>query len=566
VKQLAEEESMERDSQQEEKALPADEAIRGVLKDWSAPLIQVDAFEVQLGAGLLVQLRGGAPGTVAILCDAGVHASGYASDHVLRKLPECFDRFEADYRVDLILGTHYDKDHLDGLVEVAKASEIKIGEAWLPPVANDASPSGVDEYPKPEDLLAFQFADEDGDTTFHDYLRSQKRICDRTRSLYRTLEGAAAVRSAVQEGKKRALDLAEQLPGHHRKLNPDLPFFLNVLSETDAVADEAGPATHADLEVDERFADVPRSLYDSVERSAERKRVDPWSRLTRQSYTPDASSLIALHRCGLAIARSAAKRAINATSLKALVDALRARGVPIRCRHISAGRPEYFLWNPDQSRFAATDVRTYQRSRRAKITQLGPSRELIRKHWHLIPRGSYLAFMDAKPVELRYITPSNQLSYVAKVEMENQGLLVCGDTGFVDFSRKRGSYYRSLLSAVKDLDFVQVAHHAGNNAHFYRVLLEAPYADQEKRSYLLLSHATQDKHRPSEPFRHFVELLRSRGADIRLLFTSEPSRDKVEDFIDLFARSTETPRDRGDVRLTWTRWGWEVEKHSIGIQ
>ena len=56
------------------------------------PSIQIDMFEVQLGAGLLLQFRSG-DAVVRVLADAGVHASGYPKDHVHRKLPEAFASF-----------------------------------------------------------------------------------------------------------------------------------------------------------------------------------------------------------------------------------------------------------------------------------------------------------------------------------------------------------------------------------------------------------------------------------------------------------------------------------------
>jgi beta-lactamase superfamily II metal-dependent hydrolase len=97
--------------------------------------IQIDMFEVQLGAGLLMQFD--APdGVVRVLADAGVHASGYAKDHVKKKLPAAFTAMgDARLRIDLVIGTHYDADHLDGLPPIISDSTYEIGEVWLPPVS-----------------------------------------------------------------------------------------------------------------------------------------------------------------------------------------------------------------------------------------------------------------------------------------------------------------------------------------------------------------------------------------------------------------------------------------------
>ena len=103
--------------------------------------IQVDMFEVQLGAAVLVQFS--TPnGPVRVLADAGVKASGYPVDHVHGKLQDAFDSFgDPRRRLDLIIGTHYDEDHLVGLVPIIEDSSISIGEAWMPPVANDTQPN-----------------------------------------------------------------------------------------------------------------------------------------------------------------------------------------------------------------------------------------------------------------------------------------------------------------------------------------------------------------------------------------------------------------------------------------
>jgi hypothetical protein len=74
--------------------------------------IQVDMFEVQLGAGMLLQFgRKGKP-PIRVLTDDGVHASGYSSDHVHKKLLRIFAEAPGSpARIDLMIGTHYTKSH-----------------------------------------------------------------------------------------------------------------------------------------------------------------------------------------------------------------------------------------------------------------------------------------------------------------------------------------------------------------------------------------------------------------------------------------------------------------------
>ena len=104
-------------------------------------MIQVDLFEVQLGASLLLQFRADDGDVMRVLADGG---QGPPID-VHKKLPGALQAFSDGRRIDLLLGTHYDADHLDGLVPIINDSTIEITEAWLPPVANDVEPHAVDE-------------------------------------------------------------------------------------------------------------------------------------------------------------------------------------------------------------------------------------------------------------------------------------------------------------------------------------------------------------------------------------------------------------------------------------
>jgi hypothetical protein len=113
------------------------------------------------------------------------------------------------------------------------------------------------------------------------------------------------------------------------------------------------------------------------------------------------------------------------------------------------------------------------------------------------------------------------------------------------------------------LHVVQVAHHAGHNAHFYRCLLASDFAAHTEHSYLLLSHGTDDKHRPSGVFGQFVEAIRKESDKVRLLFTSRPREEKVRDFKAMFGPLTDPPQSSGDVRLVYDENGWKVVAHVI---
>lgn len=113
-----------------------------------------------------------------MLADAGVRASGYSPDHVRRKLSSAFEEFgDSEARLDLVIGTHYDADHLDGLVPIINDDNIKITEVWLPPVANDSERHGFDEPVAENHLLARQFYSDTNRGILGRYLRTKELIC-----------------------------------------------------------------------------------------------------------------------------------------------------------------------------------------------------------------------------------------------------------------------------------------------------------------------------------------------------------------------------------------------------
>jgi len=169
-------------------------------------------------------------------------------------------------------------------------------------------------------------------------------------------------------------------------------------------------------------------------------------------------------------------------------------------------------------------------------------------------------------IPLKSITPSNQLSYVARFGCEGQGILISGDAGCVDFVPKPNApYYPTLLGALLPLHVVQVAHHAGNNAQFYRVLTAAKYPDNVGHSYLLVSHATEDIYRPSREFRQFVQDVRREPDVAKILFTTQPRIEKVREFYALVHPPVGPIAREGDVRIEFRDGEWAVTKHAVAI-
>ncbi|KSB89144.1 hypothetical protein AS593_04420 [Caulobacter vibrioides] len=557
------------------------------------PKIQVDAFDVQLGAALLLQFKDAAGATVRVLADAGSpheNAASYPPERVAGLLDEAFGAFDgSSRRIDLIVGTHYDSDHLKGLVSVVQDASIDIGEAWLPPVVDDASPPTRGQSVRSDQFLPIRFAAEDGEEVLARYLKAKREICD-------ALERLEDRFGLVERENPEAIRYPQIIRA------PKLRF--KALLEGDdatagaAASTEAEKSAAPDIDYDLAFFDYHlkdawRSLDRPVERchghgdlfeGADHSRFD-WrdSRRFRSYYDDEKGGLSvakaeyfirrdwdaeggrgAVNTASLAYIRAAeAEKAINAKALAALVAALKARRIPIRCRFIEDGAPLRFVWDAASRRFSPGQTLA---SSGPTLTLLGPSRQLIDKHRDILPVGNYMHLASKALIPIKGITPSNQLSYVIVAESDKQRLLISGDTGFDDF-RPLGTsqpYFSALLKALQPLHVIQVAHHGGHNSHFYRVLLDADYPEQKAASYLLLSHATDDKHRPSEAFGKFVAEARRDGDDMTLLFTGRPTAHRVADFSALIAPTTEASgRDRGDVRLAYDK-AWSVVRHPVG--
>ena len=432
-----------------------------------------------------------------------------------------------------------------------------MGEAWLPPVANDTEIHAAEDQPGATNLLAAQFAGSDGRgrEALLRYLAAKAKLCRQLANL---------MGSAERKGEG-----APSFGPHGPDDGPDAwrPFFDYHLLDASRAVD--GTAyTHAD----ETYDDVPEVVDEQRTLGCNgldwwgELSVPPnwWARVLARRWK-DSPELRQVDTVNLAyLRRGVAVDAINALALADVVAALTRRGVPIRCECIASGVPRRFSWKHHERRFTPT---TESQSRAPELLLLGPSRDLVRKHWLRLPVGTYVARLTAASIPLKSLTPSNQLSYVMRFGFEEQGVLVAGDAGFVDFHLGRQRYHPRLLKALLPLHIVQVAHHGGNNAHFYRVLVEAGFLEQPRPAMLILSHATHDKLRPSDAFALFAEGCGPARADggAWLLFTSEPSRERVKSLLALIHPSVGQQEAVGDIRIDFAGSDWCVRKHAVSI-
>lgn len=516
--------------------------------------IQVDMFAVRLGASVLLQFQAGTR-TVRVLADAG-----YAKYNVAGKLDLMGDFGDGRMHIDLIIGTHYDGDHLAGLVDVIEREDITIGEAWLPPVADDTLASAG--RPLSSDMLAMRFRGDRGSANLKAYLDAKRAVISRQTSLLR--EVASRFRDTtdklfrMDKSALRALTIDNVLdePDAVAGLDAQIAYFQSVLEGANAVLGKAG-ASHADVDhgparpLTQPVEDLYTPWIDPI--ASDKSRL-----LNFLSERPDRATASLKNLAG--IQKSAAKDAITASWLKKVVDALDAKGVPIRCETVEPGEPRRFIWSNEGKRFIPNERGS---SSGPVLELLGPSEYLVEKYWKRLPVGTYMLKALSYTLPYEDITPANELSYIMRFEYKGQGILISGDAGCVDFRENEdGDYYPKLLGKLLPIHVMQVAHHAGHNAYFYHSLLEAGFAEQEERSLLLLSHGVDDDKRPSRVFDRFIAEVRKDGDDVELLFTSRPLPERVANFTTLIHAPVGETAEEGDIRLTYDRT-WLVRSHAI---
>ena len=142
--------------------------------------IQIDMYPVGLGSAMLLQFSDQGRDRVRVLADGGVGRGknrNTVRDELLSDPLLCGG--EKNLRLDLIVGTHYDADHLEGLVPVIMEDCFEIGEVWLPPVVDDAASTPLNEEPiSNTKMLAHLFYDDaDEGNQLQRYLNQKMEMC-----------------------------------------------------------------------------------------------------------------------------------------------------------------------------------------------------------------------------------------------------------------------------------------------------------------------------------------------------------------------------------------------------
>ncbi|MGB3524786.1 MAG: hypothetical protein WBB32_02340 [Flavobacteriales bacterium] len=518
------------------------------------PKIQVDMFEVGLGAALLLQFRLTNGQVVRVLADAGI--VGGSTDRVMKRLPEALDSFDKSRRIDLIIGTHYDGDHLKGLPEIIRSDKFEFGEAWMPPVMKENGTLALSSNFLVEEMMERPVAD-----VLYEHL---KPVAARNRLLLEAEENATNThrpdfRTLLRSNDTTFRDRRSALlkDDHAADLDTMLTQFESQLEDSRAVVDASN--LHAEAIYGAPTNRPEQSV--SLKRTVLTESLNGVARLEVDGLQLGPMHLI---RASGQLRKSDASGAITAIHLGRAIEALKQRGVKAKSLHINNGEPMDLPWSAATKLFSKASGAIGLQAR-----LLAPSKWLIEDLKEKIPISTFTMLRERlgdEPIPLKTVTPNNRLSYVVRFEHLGQGILVSGDAGCSDFGPEGAPpYYKDLLTGLMPLHVVQVAHHGGQNHHFYRVLQEAGTKEQKHLTHWLLSHAVNDDSRPSDPFRAFVSNMTAANAPMSLLFTSRPRREFVKDFTHLFSSAVGPDKGNaaGDVRLVYDSSGWRVVKHAV---
>lgn len=518
-----------------------------------ATSIELEMFAVGLGSSIYLRCRSETD-EIRVLADGGV-GHGISETLVERKLSTILCDENAD-RIDLIIGTHYDEDHLRGLVPVVKHGWA-IGELWLPPILDDTANLVSDILPPPSKLLGSRFKE---DPTYVVRYVSEKIKAIRTCREVESRLGSERQFSRLPEtfdatSPESRAGLLEQLRAELR-LNDD---------------DDGAEFGECDEHVDDADWNDEVGLHRALRRHFYQE--DPSISL-RFVYEPMnwplsgryLEHLVSRGMAGPAlysiarIRRAKVKDAINALALDDLIQATAGTGIRVRFEHIAKGQPIEFHWDSPDRRFRRGGPLVTNGTR---LVLLGPSDLLIKRHATKLPVQDSIGLALVVRDRLKGISPSNQLSYVMKIEHDEQSVLICGDSGFNDFMTKQ-AVEPAIAAELKHISVLQVAHHGGNAYRFYRVLENVWAGKRGNPPIMLLSHGENDGFRPIPEFGKLVEVVSLKNSPPFIAFTSKPDPLNVQSFRNqIFKATPAAPAASGDVKLEFTAGQWKCVKHAI---
>lgn len=515
-----------------------------------ATSIELEMFAVGLGSSIYLRCRS-ETGDIRILADGGV-GHGISEDTVESRLSTILSDENAD-RIDLIVGTHYDEDHLRGLVSVVEHG-WDIGELWLPPVVDDTAKLVSDILPPPSKLLGNLFRDDPNHVVRYVSKKLEAiRTCQEIeRKLGNDRQDSSLPETFEPRSVESRADLLEHLRTELRRIDDveegECDDHVDQVDDSE-VSLHPSYRRHFYYEDPSLFFEY---MYDSLEWPPSNHYLE---HLVTQGMTGPALYSIARIR------KANAKDAINALALDDLVQATAGTGIKVIFEHVAKGQPVEFHWDSTDRRFRRGGPLVPNGTR---LVLLGPSDLLIKRHAAKLPVQESIGLALVTRERLRGISPSNQLSYVIKVEHDEQAVLICGDSGFNDFMAKK-VVEPAIAAELKHISVLQIAHHGGNAYRFYQVL-ESLWTKRSNPPIMLLSHGENDTFRPIPEFGKLVEIVSFTNSPPFIAFTSQPDAANVKAYKhQVFMATPGAPAATGVVRLEFTAGQWKCVKHAVQV-
>lgn len=429
------------------------------------------------------------------------------------KMEAYLDFFRAMGRIDLIVGTHYDKDHLGGLSTLIEAGVLTdIGHVLLPPHVNPSGTplrvsGGLPGFERTSVLLPEQFA-------------AGHQVHDVFQKLEERVQGLVAQRGPETLGVGDSdLRRVEEMA---RSVTP-------VAGGSDE--DGAGLALAARIALENDLPAISNVLgVGAVLRSGSMGR----------AAAGGGRRGVSRHSAYAAGAAFIAREMISATSLKRLVEALEAAG-KIR-------------WSADAAPDRATPYAGSSLSTAGlELWHLGPTHRYAHRHVTAIQKVWDDALRLVLTVDNRRPTLSNRLSHIVALrdrEDPRQGILITGDSGFdILTGPKADSLADGWEAAVRGNGIIELPHHGGNWGTFGSRIGRA--LDGSSGQLLLYAGVGPDQAQPpSAEMAALAIKLRDVGgrAPLEILLANRPLTSVLRD---LAAVLPPAPAGPPMVRLTW---------------
>lgn len=444
--------------------------------------------------------------THSMLIDAGGADAGVdIVDHLFEHggLPD-----EAENRrIDLLIATHRDEDHLEGLVKVVESGKFDIRCVWAPiiltptfdPLFRSRTLAQFSTFTEaamryPDGALDAALDDMESALTrrLHDGIKA--RITEKERVLDHVMPLMRNRSAALPENDGRY-----DIPGLDNR-----PLLAGLVSLGTQIERNTDVATLADLRL--------RSYRGRLDDDLGEANAFPEHFLGSRSGPLDYVALLS----------RATVRAVSwVTRGTRFIQACKKASIPLHMpmvadRQVSKGRL------PGAPSFDGVEMRL-----------LSPTEGLVAEYASdlALPEGAELLMRALRPV-----TPANKPSYVFTLKVGDAVALFTGDSGFTDFVESPGSkdhgYREDRIKLAAEASWVKVPHHAGSFEYFDRCFEHAAELGILKTGIFVSclgpdgkKHAT-----PNKDFETFAQNLRNTvKPKPQFHFTNRPMRDRFDE-------------------------------------